>query len=141
MAFWIFQCSPKLYDLPRLLAEESNDLITWQVNQYRRRIGRGDTAFLWVSGPDGGIRAVVRIEEEPRIRPELPHELQYWKGQREAEDKLRVTCRVTHRVDLRREQLKEVPELENLSIFRFSQGTNFPVAPGEGDVLLRMTAV
>jgi hypothetical protein len=42
-------------------------------------------------------------------------------------------------VDLQHTYLRSVPGLENLSVFHgFQQGTNFPVTPEEGAILLRL---
>ncbi len=77
MAFWIFKCNPNRYRLADRLADRQ-DSLTWTVAQHKNEIGPGDTAFLWVTGPERGIRAVLRIDDAPRVRPELESEQRYW---------------------------------------------------------------
>src|SRR4051794_15478172 len=93
MSFWIFKCNPTKYDLAKRL-EDPRDAITWTVTQHKDEIGPGDTAFLWITGPDRGIRAVLRVEDAPRVRPELESEQQFW-GERDTEERLRVGCILT----------------------------------------------
>ncbi|MCM3609966.1 EVE domain-containing protein [Planococcus sp. MERTA32b] len=63
---WIFQGNPKYYDV----IDAVNDLqeITWAVNQYTKQIKKGDRAYIWLSGPGGGIVAAGTILCNPEIR-------------------------------------------------------------------------
>ena len=63
----------------------------------------------------------------------------YWvKGDHQA--KWRVSGTIIHRdVDLSAATLRDVPGLDNLSVFHgFQQMTNFPVSDEEGAILLRL---
>ncbi|MEH7333955.1 AAA family ATPase [Neobacillus drentensis] len=67
---WIFQGNPKYYDVIRAV----NDLnqIKWAVNQNKNQIKKGDKAYIWLSGSDGGIIAVGSILSDPEItEPDL----------------------------------------------------------------------
>ncbi|MGE4352571.1 MAG: AAA family ATPase [Oscillospiraceae bacterium] len=44
------------------------DSITWAVNQYPKQIKKGDHAYIWISGPDGGIVAAGIVLCDPEIR-------------------------------------------------------------------------
>ena len=77
MAFWIFKCNPDLYRLDERLADP-NPTQTWTVNQHPDEIGPGDSVFLWVTGPNRGIRAVMQVLEGPCEMPELDSEQAYW---------------------------------------------------------------
>jgi hypothetical protein len=140
MAFWIFKCSPEQYRLSQRLADP-NTAISWRVTKYRDEVGPGDTVFIWETGPDRGIRAVMRVDEGPRELPELETEQPY-NVQRDTETKIRVLGTLTRRgLNLSHEVLRGVPGLENLSVFRqdvYQQATNFPVAPEEGVILSRL---
>jgi EVE domain len=140
MASWIFKCSPEQYCLSARLADQ-NPTISWRVTRYREEIARGDTVFIWETGPDRGIRAVIQIESVPRETAELETEQKY-NVERDTEIMWRVLGRLTHRgVNLSHAVLRAVPGLENLSVFRkdvFQQTTNFPVTPEEGAILLRL---
>lgn len=136
MAFWIFKCNPERYRLSERLTD-SSPILTWTVTRFREDIQVGDTVFLWETGENRGIRAVLRVDQPPRDIPELDSEQQYW-----AEPDQSVSCRIvgilTHRgIDLTSERLRQVPGLENLSVFKgYQQATNFPVSPSEGAILL-----
>lgn len=64
---WIFQGNPKYYDV--VGAVESLDTITWTVNQYPKQIKKGDKAYIWLSGSDGGIIASGTIHCDPEMKP------------------------------------------------------------------------
>lgn len=138
MAFWIFKCNPAKYRLADRLADP-NPTLTWTVSRHRDEIGSGDTVFLWETGPNRGIRAVMRVDKAPRLMAELESEQAYW-AERDTQEQWRVMGSLTHRdVGLSHTDLRGVPGLENLSVFHgFQQQTNFPVTPEEGAILLRL---
>jgi hypothetical protein len=140
MAFWIFKYNPDKYRLTDRLADPKPD-ITWTVSRYRDQIGPGDTIFIWETGRDRGIRAVLRAEDVPQDMPELESEQPYW-AERDTEVRCRVRAAITHRdVNVPHAELRSAPGLENLSVFHgFQQGTNFPVTTEEGTILLRLIA-
>jgi predicted RNA-binding protein with PUA-like domain len=138
MAYWIFKCNPEKYHLADRLADP-NPTMTWTINQHRSEIGPGDTVFLWVTGHNRGISAVMRVDEGPRLMTELESEQRYW-AERDTQEQWRVMGTITHRdFNLSHTILREEPGLENLSVFHgFQQKTNFPVTPAEGTILLRL---
>jgi hypothetical protein len=138
MAFLIFKCSPDNYRLSDRLAAP-NPTVSWRVTRYRDEIGTGDTVFIWETGPNRGIRAVMRLDDSPRERPELETE-QLYDIEPDTQTLWRVLGTLTHRdVNLSHATLREVPGLENLSMFHgWQQATNFPVTPEQGVILLRL---
>jgi 5-methylcytosine-specific restriction enzyme A len=138
MAFWIFKYDPEKYRLPARLLDP-NPTTSWTVSRFRDEIAPGDTVFLWQTGQDRGIRAVLRVNQAPRDMAELESEQRYW-----SEPDRTICCRIlgtlTHRaVDLSAQYLRQVPGLEQLSVFHgFQQATNFPVTPEQGEILLRL---
>lgn len=138
MAFWIFKCNPEKYRVADRLADPNPDL-TWTVSRYRDQLGPGDTIFIWETGPQRGIRAVLRAESSPVDMPELESEQPYW-TERDTEVRCRVLAKIIDRdIDLPHTELRTVPGLENLSVFHgFQQRTNFAVTPSEGAVLLQL---
>jgi hypothetical protein len=140
MAFWIFKCNPDKYRIGDRLNDPNPDL-TWTVSRYRDQIGSGDTIFLWETGPDRGIRAVLRAESVPQDMPELESEQKYW-AERDTEVRCRVRATITNRdVNLSHSELRTEPGLEKLSVFHgFQQGTNFSVTQDEGVILQRLAA-
>src|SRR5205807_2445612 len=110
MAFWIFKCNPDLYRLEDRLSDP-NPTISWTVSRHREEIGPGDTVFLWVTGRNRGIRAIMRVDQAPREMPELESEQSYWAG-RDTEEKWRVIGTLTHRdVNLSHTDLRGEPGL------------------------------
>jgi len=138
MAFWIFKCNPEKYRVADRLADPNPD-ITWIVSRYRDQMGPGDTIFIWETGPDRGIRAVLRADGVPEDMQELESEQPY-NTERDNEVRCRVRATITDRdVNLSHSDLRSVPGLENLSVFHgFQQRTNFPVTPEEGAILLEL---
>jgi hypothetical protein len=128
------------YRLDDRLADP-NPVLTWTVSRYRDRIRPGDTAFLWGTGEGRGIRAVMRIDQAPRDMPELETEQPYW-AERDPDVRTRVGGTLRHRaVGLSADDLRRVPGLEGLSVFRgFQQATNFAVSEQEGAILLALAA-
>lgn len=67
---WIFQGNPKYYDV--ISAVNDLNVITWAVNQNKNQIKKGDKAYIWLSGTEGGIVASGMILCDPEIRqPDL----------------------------------------------------------------------
>jgi predicted RNA-binding protein with PUA-like domain len=138
MAFWIFKCNPEKYRLEDRLADP-NPRLSWTVSRHRDEIESGDTVFLWVTGSDRGIRAVMRVDEAPALMAELESEQAYW-AERDTQEQWRVLGTLTHRIaNLSHTTLRNVAGLEDLSVFHgFQQMTNFPVTRDEGAILMRM---
>jgi hypothetical protein len=138
MAYWIFKYNPELYRLADRLADP-NPEITWTVSRYRDQIAPGDTIFIWQTGRDRGIRAVLRAEAVPQDMAEIESELPYW-TQGENHICCRVRASIIDRdVNLPHTELRTVPGLENLSVFHgFQQTSNFPVTSVEGAILLEL---
>lgn len=139
MAYWIFKYNPARYRLDDRLADPNPD-ITWTVSRYRDEIAPGDTIFIWQTGLDRGIRAVLRAEAVPQDMAEIDSELPYWTQGENQENHIccRVRATILERdVNLSHTALRTVPGLENLSVFHgFQQTSNFRVTPNEGAILL-----
>jgi len=137
MDFWIFKSNPEIYRLDDRLTDP-NPTISWTVSQHRGEIGPGDIVFLWVTGRNRGIRAVMRVDEAPRLMSELESEQPYW-SERDTREKWRIVGTFTHRdINLSHNDLRDVEGLQELAVFQgFQQKTNFPVTPEQGAILLR----
>jgi predicted RNA-binding protein with PUA-like domain len=133
---WIFQCNPDIYNLEKALQDLNQ--MSWLVNQHKDDIQAGDRVLFWQSGQEAGIRAVGTILENPAMQPELAGDNQY---HHQPNDPAAIRLRVKIAIDqvlpapLFRTTLKSIPELKDLSILRFTQGTNFPVNPDEAEIL------
>ena len=136
MAFYVFRCNPKKYDLAGRLADPE-PVQTWTARQHAKRIAGGDTAFLWQTGDDRGFRGIMRVEEPASVRPEVEHELKYWR-EGEAVEEARVVGRLVNRDSrLTDKQIEDSPELADLvrRVTHF-MGTNLSLTDGEGQMLL-----
>ena len=65
---------------------------------------------------------------------------QPYSAQRDNDVRCRIRATIVRRdVNLSHTELRSMPGLENLTVFHgFQQGSNFPVTPDEGAILLRL---
>ena len=136
---WVFQGNPNRYDILNALSDnEVGNSIHWLVKQNRNKIHKGHLALIWMSGKEAGIYALGRIECEPAIMKEKEEERKYWLGDDEKIEANRVRITILKRFlnkPIFRKDLIEIPELQNISIIKQSQGTNFPIEDFEWNVL------
>jgi len=139
VSVWLFQANPERYDILNALADpEVGNGMHWLVNQHRGRIRKGHLGLIWMSGSGAGIYAVTRIESDPAEMQEFPAERKYWLSSSESVTATRVLMTVIRRLTNRpllRADLIRAPGLQELSIFRQSQGSNFPVRDREWRVI------
>jgi len=140
-AVWIFQASPKFSDVRS--AVRSLDETVWLVRQFKKEIKPGDTAYLWLSGRQGGIIGVAEVLETPRTQPEPRRQIPFIrKTEKFAGDQLRVNLRLLKRIlpVIPRTCLRSRAELSKLSILRCPRGTNFRVGREEAEILKTLVA-
>jgi len=109
------------------------------VNQYKNEISAGDIGLIWLSGKEGGIYAVAEIISNPEITIPSAKEEKYWLDYEDKnKSKLRVKMIVKSNLlnnPITKADLRNSAGLENLSIFRQSQGTNFRVSKSEWRII------
>jgi len=137
---WIFQANPNRYDILNALAD--NEIGTekhWLVNQHKNEISTGDIGLIWLSGREGGIYAVAEITSNPEMLVASEKEEKYWI---DTDDKNKERLRVKMELKINllnnpitKEVIRNTAGLENLSIFRQSQGTNFRVTENEWKII------
>jgi hypothetical protein len=139
VSVWIFQGNPQRYDVLNALSDtEIGNTIHWLVNQHKAKIKQGHLGIIWMSGSDSGIYALTRIECDPRVCEEFPAERKYWSDSTEKQTALRVQMTVIKRFvnnPILKVNLLKSDGLQNLSIFRQFQGTNFPVKNEEWRII------
>jgi len=138
---WIFQANPKKYDILNALADDL-EVHTWTINQYKNHIRAGHVALIWMSGREAGIYAVADIISDPEFMIDSKESTKYWvfyedKSQRKLRVKIKYAVKMINN-PIMREELREIKELRNLSIFRQPQGTNFPVSNDEWKAISRL---
>jgi hypothetical protein len=133
---WIFQANPNKYDILNALSDkEIGPNIHWLVNQYKNEIRIGHLGLIWMSGHEGGIYALTEIISNPQMIIDPEGESQYWVDTNEkGKEKLRVKMKVLKNMvnkPIYKNELRTTRGLDSLSIFRQSQGTNFPITSEE----------
>ena len=133
---WIFQGNPKYYDV--VGAVETLDKLTWAVNQYPKQIKRGDSAYIWVSGSDGGIIASGTVLCDPQMtKPNLDDP--YSRGTAlKSEPYLAVEIRIDRRLTsekVPRTVLLVDERTKQLEILTYPGATNFRVTKAQQDVI------
>jgi hypothetical protein len=138
---WIFQANPNIFDLEGAAAALAE--MNWGVNQHRDAVRKNDQVFLWQSGQNAGIVALATVLTDPTEVPQDPAEKPLIRRAGEFEgSQLCVRLRVDRKLNavLPRSKLMADPRIENVSILRASQGTNFPVTPHEAEAISQMIA-
>lgn len=142
MRYWIFKCNPDEYCIDERLRDNEPNL-TWKVMQHRDEIRNGGVAFIWRTGPERGICAVIQIDSDIREMEEIESERKYLKqplGPRQ-----RVGAHITERgfAPISHIELKGIQGLESLSVFSrkvWQRATNFTVTDEQGEILLKLVA-
>jgi len=135
---WIFQGNPKYYDV--IGAIKDLDVITWSVKQHQNQIKKGDRAYIWVSGPEGGIVASGVILCDPEIRENDEPDPYAVSGKINTGEspvvdiKLKLTHKITDAI-IKKEDLLADERLKNISIINFPNATNFKLTSEQADVI------
>ena len=140
---WLFQANPQHYDIMNALADDRlNNKIHWLVNQHKNEIKKGHLGIIWLSGKETGIYVVTEILTDPQIIKEPESEKKYWANSSDKDDnKLRVKMKIINNLlknPILKEVIKKTKGLENLSILRYCQGTNFPVEINEWNKIAKL---
>lgn len=138
---WIFQANPRRYDILNALAEDFDEDV-WTINQHKNHIHAGDIGIIWMSGKEGGIYAVSDIISNPEYMFDSEASTKYWlSGADRSQKRLRVRIKYRLRLinnPIMKEELRNIPELRNLFIFKQPQGTNFPVSKDEWEIISKL---
>ncbi len=136
---WIFQANPKEYDILNALSDEKLNKRHWYVGQHKKRIKKGHIALIWMSGKEGGVYAIAKILSDPKEIEESQLSKKYWLStNKDTKRLLRVNLQIIKTLinnPLFRQEIKTKESLKDLSILKFSQGTNFPVTDDEWAVI------
>jgi len=138
-SIWIFQGNPKYYDI--IGAVNNLNPITWSVNQYQKKIKRGDRAYIWISGSDGGIVASATVLDDPEYRERPENDIYYLDQNLNSEPYLAVQLNIEKRFIgkvISKTMLQSDARTKNLSVIKFPSATNYPVTPEQDSVILSM---
>jgi hypothetical protein len=136
---WIFQCNPNKYDIIGALSDPNYNIDSWSVLQSKHQIKRGDIALLWMAGEKAGIYALCKIISDP-IEIEASYD-KYWNDSEKNVNRLGVKINVMKNLvdnPVFREEIKSTPGLENLTILKFANATNFIVKNNEWLIIKKL---
>jgi len=134
---WIFQSNPNRFDILNALEHLDEDV--WGVRRFKEEIKEGDIGIIWMSGKESGIYAISDIITNPDYLAESKEVARFWHSD---DDKSQIKLRVKLRYKIKlqnnpifRPELKNIPRLKGMSIFRQPQGTNFRVTESEWSII------
>lgn len=133
---WIFQGNPEYYDIAGAIA--SSDTMTWAVNQYPKQIKKDDRAYIWISGPKGGIVASGTILCDPEMRESDPRDLFIRGEPLKTGPYLAVDIRIDRKLienPVPRSLLLSDERTKQLEILTYPGATNFRVTKGREEVI------
>lgn len=129
MTYWLFQGNPKYYRVKEALRDFER--LPWSVTNFKDEIHPGDGVLIWISGHEAGIYAIAEVLEAPKKWKNIP-DSGYWLESSQFIDKPFALIRLTTKLldkPLLKIQLLEDPILQDLSVIKMAQRTNFKVTP------------
>lgn len=135
-SIWIFQGNPKFYDV--VSAINDLDEITWAVNQFQKQIKKGDQAYIWLSGPGGGIVASGYVSSTPEIREPIEDDIYNRSEELNSKPFLAVDIQIEKKLTdfiVERTLLLADERTKNMQILTYPGATNFQVTKEENAVI------
>ena len=135
---WIFQANPDEFHIEGAL--KSLKEISFGVNQHKDKIRMGHKVYFWMSGKNAGILGVGTIITNPKIMPPREKQKRFNKSTNDLTPGMRVVIKVDNVLEksVTRRQIKNRPELSNMTILRARSGTNFRIRSEEEKILSKM---
>ncbi|MDI3312380.1 MAG: AAA family ATPase, partial [Thermoanaerobacterium sp.] len=133
---WIFQGNPKYYNV--IDAVKDLDVITWTVKQYQNQIKKGDRAYIWMSGSEGGIVASGIIQCDPEIRKDNSSDPYFVSDKITTSETPVVDIKLTHKLTdsiIKKADFLADERLKNVSIINFPNATNYKLTAEQADTL------
>jgi hypothetical protein len=135
--YWIFQGSPKIYDVVNSLKDGA--LKSWSVSAHKDKIKVGDKVILWITGDKAGCYALCKVTSEIINREDDVIEQKYYTDSSKLEKTDRVKIEVEHNLwdnPILNEHIENLPNLKGLKVGH--QGTNFSATKDEYEALLKI---
>lgn len=132
---WIFQANPKFYDIEGALSKIN--IISWSVNQYKKKIKKGDKVYIWVSGKESGLIAVGEILSNPSNIQPSTEDLTFYISNEKKQNNLRVNISIIKKFSqkITKNQLLNHPILRELKIIAFPNATNYYVTSKQEEAM------
>lgn len=136
---WLFQAKPTHFNLVGAL--KAGAVGTWQVNQHRKEIHRGDRVVLWLSGDEAGVYGLGTVTSEVGEIQDSPAESAFQIPSAESNEPyigvtLTVDSNLSDNPILKEEMLKH-KHTKAAPMGR--QGTNFPLTEKQFDAIASLT--
>ena len=135
-AAWIFQGNAKYYDVVKAVNEL--DTIAWSVNQHQKQIKKGDKAYIWLSGADGGIVASGIITNDPELREADANDPYYLSDTLNQGPHMYVDIQLERKftdTPVLRSVLKADERTKKMEILTYASATNFHVTAAQAAVI------
>jgi len=136
---WIFQTNPNRYDILGALSDRKVEKWTWEVNQHKKEIKKGDISLIWMSGKEAGIYAIAEVITNPLEMLGFPEEEIYWVDEEDkGKQKVRVLINIKQNLGnhpILKDELNNISELKEMEIFKKRQGTNFSVTEEQWKII------
>lgn len=133
---WIFQGNPKYYDVVR--AVNDLEIITWAVNQSPKQIKKGDKAYIWLSGSEGGIIAAGTILCDPTTKQPILDDPYNLTDDLNRQPYLAVDIQIQRKLTdsiVKRKTLMADERTKRMEILTYPGATNFRVKKEEDLVI------
>jgi predicted RNA-binding protein with PUA-like domain len=140
---WIFQGNPDDFKIDKYISE--NNEIWWSLNQqhFLDEISKGDVVYIWRSDGmkrgTGGIIARGTVSGDPSLEI---IQSKFWIKKPKDNDKFSIPITIeNHLVNgnfIRRTELKEHPQLNDLLILRMANNTNYLVKDEHAKILHKL---
>lgn len=133
---WIFQSSPKYYDV--IGAIQNLKELTWLVAQNKNQIHTGNKVFLWEAGQNAGVVGVATVMTEPGQIPPSEGEKPFLEDETKfAGLHTRVILHIERVLSSRllRKDLMKDQVLAGLAVIKFPNATNFSLTPQQTERL------
>lgn len=134
MRYWLFQCNPARYDLESKIETLGEE--TWGVKRFKHEIAKGDQVFLWMTGAEGGVRAVATVIDGPSS------EIVSDEGEEAGgpQTNFAVRIRIDRRLSVPRAVAQANTTLATLDNLRFQRATIYRVSEEQAQALFALAS-
>lgn len=135
--YWVFQGSPKIYNMVEAL--KLNSIKTWTVSSHRKKIKIGDKFILWSTGKHSGCYALGRVTSSVTPMKEEDIEMDFYLKPQSSILNHRVSVEIEH--NYFNDPILKEKITNNVAFKGFkggSQGTNFSATKEEYDTMIKL---
>lgn len=135
--YWVFQASPKIYNIKDAL--NAGVLKKWAVNQYKNEIRIGDKVIIWLSGGDAGIYALATVSSPVHLGGDEEEETPFYINNTDTGVELLVNLKMDYNLikePILKAKVLSHPGLNDIQQGR--QGTNFKATETQYNAILKL---